>query len=156
MKGLYPGRGNNKIKLLQTIRRENLDACWVREPRTVEATRRNSKKIVDISQILDISVTLPEIGSFPLHDTQGMSFAICILIRSLDKDRDQSTLQYESVRNLPSDYSNLWHASKHTLTTSVMTQYIRKIHATSCASYSLWYAHAQTNGEVIKKTRQRL
>ena len=68
-----------------------------------------------------------------------MGIAVCTLKRSLDKGRYQSTLQYESVRKMRSSYSNIWHASKFTLTTSVMARDVRKTYVTSCPSYSLWF-----------------
>ena len=74
---------------------------------------------------------------FALKDTQGMELAVCILIWSLDKGRHQSTLQYKSVRKLRSAYSNVWHASKHTLSIIVMDQDVRKTYVISCPSYSL-------------------
>ena len=87
MKGLDPRKGDADIRLLRTIRRATLDAFWAREPSTVEATRRDSKKIVEISWSLGLDDTLPEMGPFPLKDTQGMGLAVCILILSLDKGR---------------------------------------------------------------------
>ena len=47
---------------------------------TVDATRRDSKKIVEISQSLGLDDILPEMDPFPLKDTQGMGLAVCILI----------------------------------------------------------------------------
>jgi len=43
LKGLDPGKGDDDIKLLRTIRRATLDAFWARKPSTIEATRRDSK-----------------------------------------------------------------------------------------------------------------
>ena len=155
MKGLDPRKRDADIRLLMTIRCETLDAFWSRELNTVEATRRDSKKIVEISQSLGLDDTLPEMGSFVLNDTQSMGLAVCILIQLLDKGRHQSTLQYESVRKLWSAYFNVWYASKHTLTTSVMAQDVRKTYVTSCPSYSLWFARFMTGmyrrmGDVVK------
>ena len=65
-------------------------------------------------------------GTYTLKGTQGMVLVVCILIESLDEGKHQATLQYESVRELRSAYSNVWYTSKHTLTTSVMTQDVRK------------------------------
>ena len=126
LKGLDSVKGDADIRLLMTIRCATLDAFWAREPSTVEGTRRDSKKTMEISQSLSLDDTLPEMGPFALKDTKGMGLAVCILIRSLDKGRHQSTLQYESVRKLHSVYSNVWHAFKHTITTSVMAQDVRK------------------------------
>ena len=87
-----------------------------------------------------------------------MGLAVCILIRSFDKGRYQSTLQYESVRKLYSAYSNVWHASKHMFTTSVMAQDVRKIYVTCCPSYSLWVARFMTGihkrmGDIVKQDK---
>lgn len=68
-----------------------------------------------------------------------MGIAVYTLKRSLDKGRYQSTLQYESVRKMRSAYSNIWYASKLTLTTSVMARDVRKKYITSCHFYSLWF-----------------
>lgn len=49
LKGLDSRKGNADAKLLRTIRRATLDTFWTREPRTVEATKIDSKNIVEIS-----------------------------------------------------------------------------------------------------------
>ena len=61
-------------------------------------------------------------GPFHVRDTQGIGLAVVMLLRSLDRGRHQSTLQFESVRKMRSSFSNIWHASSHTLTTSVMAR----------------------------------
>ena len=38
-----------------------------------------------------------------------------------------------------SAYLNIWHSSKHTLTTSVMARDLKKMFENSCPSYSLWF-----------------
>ena len=38
-----------------------------------------------------------------------------------------------------SSFSNIWHASSQTLTTSVMARDTKKTYATSCPSYGLWF-----------------
>ena len=38
-----------------------------------------------------------------------------------------------------SAYSNIWHASKHSLTKSVMARDLKNTFVTSCPSYSLWF-----------------
>ena len=50
---------------------------------------------------------LPEMGPFPLEDTQGMSLAVSMLKRSLDKGIYQATVQFETVRKTRSAYSNI-------------------------------------------------
>ena len=69
---------------------------------------------------LGLDNLLPVMGPFPLEDTFGMVLAVGMLIRSMGKGRYQSTLQFESVKKMRSSFSNMWHASKFTLTTNVM------------------------------------
>jgi len=78
-------------------------------------------------------------GHFPLEDTLGMEIAVCMLQRSLDKGRYRDTLQVETVRKLRSVYLNIWHASRQTLTTSVMARDLKKTYITSCPTYGLWF-----------------
>ena len=87
LKGLDPGNRDSNVRLLRTIRRATLDAFWVREPSIINATRRDSKRIEEISRSLGLDETLPGMEPFVLKYTQGMDFVVCILIRSLDKGR---------------------------------------------------------------------
>ena len=108
LKGCDPGIRDEDFLLLRIIRRANLDAFWSREPRTVEATRRDSRKLIKVGAQLCLDSILPMMGSFPVGDPQGMGIAVCMLQRSLDKGRYQHTLQFETVRKLRSAYSNIW------------------------------------------------
>ena len=139
LKGCDPRNVKEDILLIRTIRRANVDAFWSREPGTVEATRRESRQILVVGNRLGLENVLPAMGPFPLTDTQGMGIAVSILLRSLDKGRYQNTLQYESVRKMRSAFSNVWHASCNTLTTSVLARDVRKTYVTSCPAYSLWF-----------------
>ena len=76
LKGLDSGKGDDGIKLPRTIRRATINAFWTREHSTVEATRRYSKRIVELSQSLDLSNALLEMKPFILNDTQEMSLVI--------------------------------------------------------------------------------
>ena len=82
---------------------------------------------------------LSMMGPFPVGDPQGMWIAVCMLQRLLGKSRYQPTLQFESVRKMSSAYSNVWHASRNALTTSVMARDVRKTYVTSCPFYSVWF-----------------
>ena len=68
-----------------------------------------------------------------------MSISVYILQRSLNKGRYRDTLQFETVRELRFAYSNIWHASRQTLTTSVMARDLRNVYITSCPTYGLWF-----------------
>ena len=154
LKGSNPRANAEDFLLLRTIRRASLDAFWSREPSTVESNRREGMKIERVSEELGLSSILPMMGPFPVQDSQGMGIAVCTLKWSLDKGKYQSTLQYESVRKMHSAYSNIWHASKYTSTTSAMARDVRKTYVTSCPSYLLWFErfmegmHKRMGGEV--------
>ena len=127
------------VKLIVAIRCANLDAFWAREPGTVAATKREGVKIGRLGALVGLVNLFPAMGPFPLEDTQGMGIAVCMLERSLDKGRYRTTLQFETVRKLRSAFSNIWHASRQTLTTSVMARDLKKTYVTSCPTYGLWF-----------------
>ena len=88
----------------------------------MEETLRENRKIVYVNKKLGLENVLPVMGYFPMIYTQGMRIAVCILLRSLNKDRYQNILQYESVKKVRSVFSNVWYESRNTLTTSVLTR----------------------------------
>ena len=89
--------------------------------------------------MLGLSNILPVTGPLPLEDTMGMEIAVYMLQRSLYKGRYKDNLYFESVRKLRSIYSNIWHSSRQTSTTSVMVGYLKKTYVTSCSTYELWF-----------------
>ena len=68
MKGCDPGIRDEDFLLLRTIRRANLDDFWSREPGTVEATRRDSRKLVKVGAQLGLDSILLMMGPFPVGD----------------------------------------------------------------------------------------
>ena len=134
-----PGSDCKDTILLRTIRRASLDAFWGRESSTVAANRNGVMKLYKVSLDLGLKNIFPAMGPFSLEDNLGMGIATCLLRRSLERGKYRETLQFETVRKLRSAYSNLWHASQATLTTSVMARDVRKTYVTTCPTYSLWY-----------------
>ena len=53
-----PGIRAEYFLLLRTIRRANVDAFWSREPGTVEATRRDSRKLIKVGSQLGLHYVL--------------------------------------------------------------------------------------------------
>ena len=106
LKGLDPEKRDSDVRLLRIIHRATLNVFWAREPSTIDTTQRDSKKIMKISRSLALDDTLSEMRPFAIKDTHGMGITICTLIRSLDKGKHESMLQFESVRKLCLDYSN--------------------------------------------------
>ena len=124
---------------MNTIRRASLDVFWGRDPSTVTTNRNGDIKIYKISVDLGLENLFTEMGPFALEDNLGMGIVTCLLRRSLDSDKYRETLQFETVRKLRSVYSNIWHSSRATLTTSVMARDVRKTYITSYPAYSLWH-----------------
>ena len=134
-----PGRSDSDIMLVAYIRRAYLDAFWAREPSTVGATRRKRAKIGKLGDSMGLTNLFPATSSFPVEDTMVMRIAVCMLQRSLDKDKYWENMQFETVRKLRFAYSNIWHSSRQTLTTSVMARDIKKTYVTFCSTCGLWF-----------------
>ena len=128
------------IDMLVAIRRANLDAFWGRSEGTVGNTRRDLKKMLDISMgVYGLNSLLPDMGPHPLRDDWGMGLAIVLLHRTLDKGNNTENIQYQTARKFRSAYSNLWGASKYTLTQGVLAWDTMKLFVTDCPSFSLWF-----------------
>ena len=73
----------------------------------METTKRDSLNISKVGTSLGLGCILLAMGLSPLEDSQGMGVVIIMLHSSLDKDRYQSILQFESVRKFCSTFSNV-------------------------------------------------
>ena len=127
------------VRLIVAIRRAKLDTFWARYSGTVIETKREGANIGRLGASVGLVKLFPAMGPFPLQDTHGIGIAVCLLQRSLDKGRYRDILQFETVRKLRSAFSNIWHASRQTLTTSVMDRDLKKTYVTSCPTYGLWF-----------------
>ena len=107
LKGCDPGIRAEDLLLLRTIRGAILNAFWPRESGTVEATKRDSRKLTKVGSQLGLHSMLPMRGPLPVGYPQGMEITVCMLRRSLGKDKYQPTLQYQTVRKMRSTYSNV-------------------------------------------------
>ena len=105
-----PGLGKDKL-LLQCIRRASIDAFWSQESSTVAANARGARPLQEIGDSMGVLAVCPPMGPFTLEDTAGMALAVCILLRSLDVERTEDTIQFSTARYLRSVDSNVYHAS---------------------------------------------
>ena len=105
--------------LIDTIRRTNQGPFSVRGTGTEVATKRKGVKIVKIEILVGLVVGI----------------AVCMLQRSLDKGGYRDMVQFETAGKLKSAHSNIWHASRQTLTTSVKARDLKKTNVTSCSTY---------------------
>ena len=126
--------------LLVAIRRANIDAFWGRSESTVKNNKSNLRRLVNIANdSFGITSPLPEMGPHELKDNWGMSLAVTLLGKSLDKGIYGPTVQFDTARKLRSAYSNLWGASRHALTLGVLARDTMKIYVTQCPGYCLWF-----------------
>lgn len=90
------------------------------------AIGRKRVKIGRLGSLVGLAKLFSAMGPFSLEDTLGMGIAVRMLQRSLDKRKYWDTLQFETVRKLRSAYSNIFHTSRQTLNTSVMTRDLKQ------------------------------
>jgi hypothetical protein len=54
---------------------------------------------------------VPKVGPWKLKDEFGVAAAVTMVKHSLDPGLTESTVQYENVINMKSDFANMYHAS---------------------------------------------
>jgi hypothetical protein len=88
---------------------------------------------------LDADRFLPKMGPFPVADTQGMSMAICILMRSLDEGRTEPTVQFATTQKMKSSFANMWRASVEGAKGVVAVRDTAKLFNTTCSTHGDWF-----------------
>jgi hypothetical protein len=69
-----------------------------------------------------------------------MGLAVCILLRTLDPGKTEEFIQFSTVRQLRSVYSNIYHVpAQHQTSLAVMAQNTTQIWVTTCPSYGYWF-----------------
>jgi hypothetical protein len=136
-----PIEGSADSLLLKYIRRANLDALWSRESGTVNNTRREIHNLCIKAKHLGIRVNhvLPAMGPFPLSDTQGMTIAVCLLLRSLDAGKNEDTIQFSTTQKMKSAFANVWRASLKGGEEAVVARDTVKLFHTSCPTHGDWF-----------------
>ena len=124
---------------LSCIRRANLDSVWSREPSTVSRNASQARTMEDLGEALGFDSVAPPMGPFPLEDTFGMKIACVTLLKSLAPGKWENTVQYATARRMRSVFSNLYHASYHGESMSVMAYETQKMFTTPCPTYGYWY-----------------
>eukprot|EP00978_Attheya_sp_CCMP212_P016860 scaffold44498_cov55-Attheya_sp.AAC.1 len=76
-------------KVLEYIRRANLDALWDRSVNTVSSNLSDAWRMEKMGERLGLGAMAAAIGPFPLKDDCGMRFAIAILERSLSPGQNE-------------------------------------------------------------------
>ena len=78
-------------------------------------------------------------GPHELNDSWGMTLAISLLHKILDKGIYSPMVQFKMAQRLHSAYSNLWGASRHALTLGVLAKDTTNTFVTKCSGYCLWF-----------------
>ena len=93
-------------RLLDYIRRVNLDILWSREGGTVGTNMRQYKKIVKFSEELGLPPYNFKMGPWPVQDNVGFQLAILILRASQEPGRnDKEYVQFDTIRKMRSAVS---------------------------------------------------
>ena len=127
--------------LLRCIRRANLDAMWSREASTIRGLHGELLRMSRKAKTLGINPRrfYPAMGPLPVEDKDGMGVACCVLMRSLDGGKNESTVQFKTASFSRTAYGNMWHASAHGGLNAVVVRDTAKMFHTSCPTFGDWY-----------------
>jgi hypothetical protein len=97
-------------------------------------------------------------GPFPVKDSFGMLAAIIILQLSLKPRKDDTHLQFRSIRKFRSAVSNVYHMPIEGLKATVMAKDTTKLMVTECPKYGTWFKKFMTGchkrmGETVRPDR---
>jgi hypothetical protein len=96
------------VELLKCLRRANLDAFWSQEPSTVSQNLGKINRALQIAHELGmLNPPLPSFGPWKLEDEFGAGAAVIMVKHSMDPGVTESTVQFETVRKMKSDFVNL-------------------------------------------------
>jgi len=122
------------------LRRAILDSLWSRERSTVASNFRRVIALEKLGNTLGFQNIVPELGPFPLEDTVGMKLAMAMILKSLDPGVNAATVQFDTVRQFRSAFSNAYGAGPLQLQVSLFSSAHKKMHGTSSPSDSEWFA----------------
>ena len=113
LRGHFPDPSSHRDdRLMMCVRRAILDAFWSRESSTVRANLREATRLYGIHGGLGIQhLTFPRQGPHPTRDSWGVSVAVGLLVRSLDRGRNAQHVQFDTVRKIRSFAANYAHTT---------------------------------------------
>lgn len=132
--------------LLECIRRCNLDSMWSKEPTTIERNRRDVLKTLEKGRRLGLASSMlfrPK-ESRPLEDECAMGFAATMIIRSLDKGKNEEFVQFNTVRSMRAAYSNYWRASGQQEDVQILMRGQTKLTGSTSPTNTIWFENFMT------------
>ena len=120
--------------------RATLDAFWSHASSTVASHVSEVRFMSRYGDALGLD-PMPTLGPFPLYRHNGMLQALMVLMRSTEKGKKKSTVQYSTARKARSTLTTLWEVSPESGSDIVLSSASRKGRyiATLCPSESRWY-----------------
>jgi hypothetical protein len=76
----------------------------------------------------------PDLGLYPIVDGQAMRTTVCIPIRSLNPQRDELYVQYNTARKMGAAHANFWQASIEDQNDAMVSR-----NKTYCPTYQPWF-----------------
>lgn len=139
--GRSPQSDGSDDTVLKFIRRANLDALWSRSPGTVRNTVREVRNLRTKASMLglDAEAMLPPMGPWPVKDIHGIGVAVCILLRSLDPGKNETTIQFSTSQKMKSAFANVWKASLRGSEGAVVSRDTVKLFHTDCPTHGDWF-----------------
>ena len=115
------------------ICRANLDAMWSRETSTVTGNlNRMRPDYHDAIPFLPIKDPLPTLGHDEIEDRVGMGVAIMTLNASLRKGKFADHLQWDTMRKIPTWYTNIYEAGENYGESAIYSAQDKKVYESSC------------------------
>jgi hypothetical protein len=134
------------VELLKCLRWVNLDAFWSREPSTVSQNLGKINRALKIAYELVMSnPPLPKLGPWKLEDEFGAGAAVIMAKHSMDAGVTESTVQFDTMRKMKSDFVNIYQASVDNASMAVIGgKDGKKQLVTGVPIYHGWYDRAKT------------
>jgi hypothetical protein len=133
-----PGSGVDE-RLLQFIRRANLDAFWSRRPGTVLGLTRLFTEQVEVGESFGFNMFGP-LGPFGRSYDPGMKAAIGLLWRSQKPGIHEAKMKYSSVRKARSLHTDIFNASARGVQGTMVWRSDRaRFVATEAPTDSAWF-----------------
>jgi hypothetical protein len=130
----------DKLMLQVYLPRAILDAFWSRESGTIGSNKFDTLHMIKTHKSLGMERNLPALGPLPLRDVDGVSLAVCFLVKSLDPGKNEKTVQYNTARGIRTSFNNLWNVSTHGQSQTVAVGGKSKMHSTSTPGMGDWFS----------------
>jgi hypothetical protein len=131
---------------IQCMTRANLDAFWSKRPSTVRGNLGEFRRFIRLAKRFGVDspcISYPR-GPFPLTDSFGMIPAIASLQRSFDPGQNSATIQWDTMRNLRSCFSNMVHTTPFGVGGSTMTNGKKSSYVTNSPTNTAWFNRFMT------------